>query len=76
MAAAVEGVLLSKYERQRRTKSERVVVGVDHGVCGGCHVRLPAQVLITCQAEQELAACPNCGRLLYYTRDMTLAAAE
>jgi predicted nucleic acid-binding Zn-ribbon protein len=76
LAAAVEAPLLSKYERQRRSKSERVVVGIDHGVCGGCHVKLPAQVLITCQADQELATCPNCGRLLYYTRGMSLAAAD
>ena len=76
LAAAVDTTLLSKYERQRRSKGERIVVGVDHGVCGGCHVRLPAQVLITCQADQELASCPNCGRILYYTRDMTLVAAE
>jgi len=76
LAAAVEATLLSQYERQRRSKGERIVVGVDHGVCGGCHVRLPAQVLIICQGDQELANCPNCGRLLYYTRDMSLAAAD
>jgi hypothetical protein len=27
-------------------------------------------------AEKELAACSNCGRILYYTRDMDLAVVD
>jgi len=76
LATAIEESALNRYERLRRTKGDKVVVGIEHGVCGGCHMRLPAQVLVTCQAQQELATCINCGRLLYYTRDMSLAAAE
>jgi hypothetical protein len=68
--------VLLRYERLRKSKGEKVVVGVAHGVCGGCHMRLPAQILVSCQAEQEIVTCPNCGRLLYYTRDMSLAVAD
>jgi predicted nucleic acid-binding Zn-ribbon protein len=39
-------------------------------------MRVPAQVLVTCQAQQELVSCPNCGRILYYSADMDLAVAE
>jgi len=50
---------------------------VQHGVCGGCHMKLPTQVLVsTQQANQELVTCINCGRILYYTRDMDLAVAN
>ena len=28
------------------------------------------------QAEQEIVTCPNCNRILYYTRDMDLAVAD
>jgi predicted nucleic acid-binding Zn-ribbon protein len=49
---------------------------VDHGVCGGCHMKLPAQILVTCQGQQKIVSCTNCGRILYYTRDMALAVAE
>jgi hypothetical protein len=31
---------------------------------------------VTCQGRKELVSCINCGRILYYTRDMALAAAE
>src|SRR5215475_13898258 len=73
LAAAVPDSDRGRYERLVRNKGENVVVGVQHGVCGGCHMRLPPQLLVTCQAEKELATCSNCGRILYYTPDMDLA---
>ena len=76
LASAVGEAARSRYERLVRSKGENVVVGVQHGVCGGCHMKLPPQVLVTCQAEKELVGCSNCGRILYYTRDMDLAVAE
>jgi predicted nucleic acid-binding Zn-ribbon protein len=76
LASAVDEGIRARYERLARSKGENVVVGVQHGVCGGCHMRLPAQVLVSCQAQQELVTCINCGRILYYTRDMDLAAVD
>jgi predicted nucleic acid-binding Zn-ribbon protein len=76
LAAAVDAGACARYERLVRSKGENVVVGVHNGVCGGCHMRLPAQILVTCQAQQEIVSCTNCGRILYYTRDMVLAGEE
>jgi hypothetical protein len=76
LAGEADSDALNRYERLRRTKGERVVVGIAHGVCGGCHMKLPAQVLISCQTSQELVPCSNCGRILYYTRDMSLVPTE
>jgi len=76
LASAVPPGDRGRYERLMRHKGENVVVGVQHGVCGGCHMRLQPQLLVMCQAEKELVTCSNCGRILYYTRDMDLAVAE
>lgn len=73
---AVDDSTRSRYERLLKNKGATVVVGVQHGVCGGCHMKLPAQILVSCQAGQELVTCINCGRILYYTRDMDLAVAD
>ena len=73
---AVDDAARSRYERLLKNKGATVVVGVQHGVCGGCHMKLPAQVLVSTQAHQELVTCINCGRILYYTRDMDLAVAD
>jgi len=76
LAAAVDDGARGRYERLVKNKGENVVVGVQHGVCGGCHMKLPPQLLVSCQAQQELVTCSNCGRILYYTRDMDLAVAD
>ena len=73
---AVDDSTRSRYERLLKNKGSNVVVGVQHGVCGGCHMKLPTQVIVTCQAQQEIVTCINCGRILYYTRDMDLAFAD
>jgi predicted nucleic acid-binding Zn-ribbon protein len=76
LASAVDESSRSRYERLLKSKGDNVVVGVQHGVCGGCHMRLPTQLIVTCQAQQELVGCINCGRILYYTRDMDLAVTD
>jgi uncharacterized protein len=76
LAAAADETARSRYERLLKSKGDNAVVGVDHGACGGCHMKLPAQILVTCRAQKEIVSCSNCGRILYYSRDMDLAAAE
>jgi len=76
LAAAVDEGVRSRYERLTKSKGENVVVGVNHGVCGGCHMKLPPQLLMACRGETEIVTCSNCGRILYYTREMNLAAAD
>jgi predicted nucleic acid-binding Zn-ribbon protein len=76
LAEAVDDSTRSRYERLFKGKGENVVVGVEHSACGGCHMKLPAQIVSNCRAQAELVTCPNCGRILYFTRDMILTAAE
>jgi len=76
LASAVDDETRSRYERLLKQKGQNVLVGIGHGVCGGCHMGLSRSVVVTCQAEQDIIPCPNCGRILYYTRDMDLAVAE
>jgi predicted nucleic acid-binding Zn-ribbon protein len=77
LAAAVDESARSRYERLMKSKGGgNVVVGVQHGVCGGCHMKLPTQLIVTCQAQNELVSCINCGRILYYSRDMDLAVVD
>jgi predicted nucleic acid-binding Zn-ribbon protein len=76
LAGGIEDSVLYRYERLLKNKGDNVVVGIQHGVCGGCHMKFPMQLMVSCQGEKELVTCPNCGRILYYTRDMDLAVAE
>jgi len=77
LASAVDDSTRTRYERLFKSKGENVVVGVEHSSCGGCHMKLTAQVMTSCRAQsEEIVACPNCGRILYFTSDMVLTAGD
>jgi uncharacterized protein len=76
LTAGVDERPLRHYERLLRNKGDNVVVGIEHGVCGGCHTRFPVQLMVSCRAAKEMVTCPNCGRILYYTPDMDVAAVD
>jgi hypothetical protein len=76
LAGAVDEITRKLYERLFKSKGENVVVGIEHSACGGCHMKLPAQITTHCRAQAEIVTCPNCARILYFTRDMILTAAE
>ncbi len=76
LAGTVDESTRNRYERIFKSKGENVVVGVEHSSCGGCHMKLPAQIMVSCQSQSEIITCPNCGRILYFNRDMNLTAAD
>jgi len=75
LEAAVEEGVRERYVRLRKQRGATTVVGIDRGICGGCHMKLPMQIVLSCQAQQEIVTCPNCSRILYFTREMDLAVA-
>jgi uncharacterized protein len=76
LVEAVDEGARAKYDRLRRSKGGTAVVGIEHGVCGGCHMKLPMAEILGVQGEQELKSCPNCGRILYYSREMDLTSTD
>jgi uncharacterized protein len=76
LAGGVDDATRLRYERLFKNKGENVVVGIEHSACGGCHMKLPAQILANCRAQAEMVACPNCSRILYFTHDMSLKSGD
>ncbi len=76
LAGAVDESVLNRYERIMNTRGDNVVVDIERGVCGGCHMKVPPQVIMSCRAQQEITTCTNCGRILYYQPGMDLAVTE
>ena len=76
LAAAVDEDARTKYERLLKSKGGNVIVGISHHSCGGCHMKLDRGTVVQCQANQEIITCNNCGRILYFTRDMDLAVVD
>jgi predicted nucleic acid-binding Zn-ribbon protein len=76
LASSVDESARNRYDRLLKSKGDNAVVGIEHGVCGGCHMKLQQQLIVSCQAQKEIVTCSSCGRILYYTRDMELAGGE
>jgi predicted nucleic acid-binding Zn-ribbon protein len=76
LASAVDESARNRYERLLKSKGDTAVVGIEHGVCGGCHMKLQQQLIVTCQSQKEIVTCSSCGRILYYTRDMDLTGGD
>ena len=68
----IDEATLSRYNRLVERKGTNIVVGIQHGACGGCHMKLPEAEVIVIKARSKVNYCPNCSRIVYYTRDMIL----
>jgi len=67
LAQGVDGELLTRYTRIRRSKGTGPgVVPLNGEACSGCHMFVPPQVYNELIAGDKLNACAHCGRLLYH----------
>jgi predicted nucleic acid-binding Zn-ribbon protein len=64
-AAELDEDLLERYERLFETKHGAAVVGLEHEVCTGCHMKVTTQTAVELRAEKSIVSCPQCGRILF-----------
>lgn len=63
--AKVEPNALRLYQRILNSKKDAAVVRLEHGSCGGCHMKLTTQTVNRAERAPEIVQCDNCGRILY-----------
>ena len=63
--AAVPEDVVARYRRILKSKKDVAIVPIDHGACGGCHMKLTTQTVISARSAETLTSCENCGRLVY-----------
>jgi predicted nucleic acid-binding Zn-ribbon protein len=63
-AKDVEPDWLARYN-QVISRRETALVPVEHGVCGGCHMKLPPSASHDAKKRMHMVTCDFCGRLLY-----------
>jgi uncharacterized protein len=61
--------VLPRYRRILKSKKDVAIVPVRGGACGGCHMKLTPQTVLTARAAENLVACDNCGRLVYWSEE-------
>lgn len=66
LAGAVPEQWLTIYERVLSNKKDRALVGLDsNAICGGCHMKLPPQIMHDVRRAETINSCVFCGRLLF-----------
>ena len=65
LAAAVEPVWLSRYERLFAKQRDAAIALVEHGTCGSCHMKLSPSQIVDSRKADTLTLCDFCGRMLY-----------
>ncbi len=63
LAPYIDPEIKYKFERIIQRNNEGIV-NVKNGVCGGCHMILPAQFANEVRDETEILFCPYCSRIL------------
>jgi predicted nucleic acid-binding Zn-ribbon protein len=63
---AVPEDALVRYRRILKSKKDVAIVPIRHGACGGCHMKVTSQTALTAKGGEQLVACDNCGRLVYW----------
>ncbi|WP_372795647.1 zinc ribbon domain-containing protein [Pontiella sp.] len=65
-AATCDKQLLAKYMRILQNKKDMAIVLVENGEhCGGCHMKLPPQVVNDARNPTKIVSCNFCGRIVY-----------
>lgn len=58
---------LARYRRILKSKKDVAIVPIRGGACGGCHMKLTSQTVISARGGEGLTSCENCGRLVYWS---------
>ncbi len=61
--------LLKKYDILRDRRNGIAVVSVTNGVCTGCFMNLPPQLINDLMKEEKMYSCPTCHRIIYHQSD-------
>ncbi len=59
--------LLDTYARIFNNKTDRALVAINNKTCGGCHMKLPPNVINETKKGHRVILCENCARILYWS---------
>ncbi len=65
-SAHVEKGLLSRYNSIKASRKDHPLAEIKEGICSGCRLQLPPQLISEVKRAQDLHTCPYCRRMLYW----------
>ncbi|MCA1957394.1 MAG: C4-type zinc ribbon domain-containing protein [Nitrospira sp.] len=65
-AARVERSLLQRYNEVKASRKDQPLAAVRGGLCLGCRLQIPPQLIAQVKRSEDLHVCPYCRRILYW----------
>jgi predicted nucleic acid-binding Zn-ribbon protein len=65
-AAKVEKSLLARYNQIKASRKDQPLAAVRDGLCLGCRLQIPPQLIAQVKRSDDLHVCPYCRRMLYW----------
>ena len=62
----IDPTLMKKYDNWRNRRGGSLVAVIMGESCGGCHLKLPPQLINEVRKGEHLYTCNSCGRILYW----------
>ena len=70
LALGADAGSLNLYDRIMKSKKDAAIVGIQHGICQGCHMKLTVQMINDVKAGKGIINCISCARILFWNPEM------
>ncbi len=74
LAGQIEKTLLARYNKLKTTRKDQALALVKDGICLGCRLQLPPQLVSQVKRAQDVHTCPYCYRMLYWEGEPAIGA--
>ncbi|NOS83467.1 MAG: hypothetical protein E8D46_16080 [Nitrospira sp.] len=65
-SAHVEKGMLNRYNSIKASRKDHALAEIKEGICSGCRLQLPPQLISEVKRAEDLHTCPYCRRMLYW----------
>jgi len=65
-AGRIEKGLLDRYNQVKASRKDQPLAAVRDGICAGCRLQIPPQLIAQVKRSDDLQICPYCRRMLYW----------
>ena len=66
LSGRVEKSLLARYNKLKSTRKDQALALIKDGICVGCRLQVPPQLISQVKRGDEVHTCPYCYRMLYW----------
>ena len=70
-AAHVEKSLLARYTKLKAARKDQPLAAIKGGICSGCRLQIPPQLIAEVKRSQDLHTCHYCHRMLYWDGEVS-----